>query len=164
MLACISKCCKSTKNSVAAPMLYLSGCSCCRSGFLTGCEQPGEGPGRPGGASRGQRGRRWGLSPCSSSPSPRDGSRGQEASSPSGCLSFCRRCGWPASCTQTRQAVSGEANSSVSRLLQSIKASQSYFLCWAEERRVQISATTTTTTTLTAPTDTTMITRRLLFF
>lgn len=40
----------------------------------------------------------------------------------------------------------------------------SYFLCWAEERRVQMSATMTTTTTVTAPTETTMMTRRLLFF
>lgn len=40
----------------------------------------------------------------------------------------------------------------------------SYFLCWAEERRVQIKATTTTTTTVTAPTETTMMTKRLLFF
>lgn len=40
----------------------------------------------------------------------------------------------------------------------------SYFLCWAEERRVQMSATITTTTTVMAPTDTTMMTRRLLFF
>lgn len=40
-----------------------------------------------------------------------------------------------------------------------------YFLCWAEERRVQMSATTTTTTTtVTAPTETMMMTRRLLFF
>ena len=41
---------------------------------------------------------------------------------------------------------------------------RTHFLCWAEERRVQISATMTTTTTVTAPTDTMMITSRLLFF
>lgn len=145
-------------------MLYLSGCFCCLSGFLTGCVQPGEGPGRTGWASHDQRGRRWGLFPCSSSPSLHDGSRDQEASGPSGCLFFCWRCGSPSSCTQTWQAVSEEVNRSISGLVQSIKLFESYFLCWAEERRVQINATTTTTTTVTAPTDTTMMTRRLLFF
>jgi len=39
-----------------------------------------------------------------------------------------------------------------------------YFLCWAEERRVQITATATTTSTVMMPTVTTMITSRLLFF
>lgn len=41
---------------------------------------------------------------------------------------------------------------------------ESYFLCWAEDRRVQMSATMTTTTMVTAPTETTMMTSRLLFF
>lgn len=44
------------------------------------------------------------------------------------------------------------------------KAKRTHFLCCAEDRRVQMSATMTTTTTVTAPTDTTMITSRLLFF
>lgn len=91
-------------------MLYLSGYFCCLSGFLTGCVQPGEGPGRTGWVSHDQRGRRWGLFPCSSSPSLHDGSRGQEASGPSGCLFFCWCCGSPSSCTKTWQTVSEEEN------------------------------------------------------
>lgn len=39
-----------------------------------------------------------------------------------------------------------------------------HFLCWAEERRVQITATITTTNTVRMPTVTTVITSRLLFF
>lgn len=39
-----------------------------------------------------------------------------------------------------------------------------HFLCWAEERLVQITATITTTNTVRMPTVTTVITSRLLFF
>lgn len=39
-----------------------------------------------------------------------------------------------------------------------------HFLCCAEERRVQITATITTTNTVRMPTVTTVITSRLLFF
>lgn len=102
-------------------MLYLSGCFCCLSGSLTGCVQPGEGPGRTGWASHDPRGRRWGLSPCSSSPSLHDGSRGQGASGLSGCLFFCWCCGSPSSCTKRWQAVSQEVNRSITGLVKSIK-------------------------------------------
>lgn len=49
-------------------------------------------------------------------------------------------------------------------LLSSWEPAVTYFLCWAEERRVQITATITTTSTVMTPTVTTMITSRLLFF
>lgn len=83
----------------AGGRLYLSGCSCCRSGSLIGCVPPEGGPGRTEWASRVRTGRRWELSPCSSSPSPRDGSTGRGGAGPSGCPSSYWRCGSPASCT-----------------------------------------------------------------
>lgn len=101
--------------SVLAFILYLSGCSCCPSGSLIGCVRPGGGPGRTGWASRVRTGRRSELSPCSSSPSPRDGSRGQGVAGPSGCPSSCWRCGSLSSCTEehkhTGEEVSGRDTS-----------------------------------------------------
>lgn len=91
---------KWTNTWLSAFILYLSGCSCCPSGSLIGCVRPGGGPGRTGWVSRVRTGRRWELSPCSSSPSPRDGSRGQEAEGPSGCPSSCWHCGSLSSCTE----------------------------------------------------------------
>lgn len=79
---------------------YLSGCSCCLSGSLIGCGQPAAGPGRTGWASRVRRGRRSELFPCSSFPSLRGGSKGQEAAGPSGCPSSCWRCGSLSSCME----------------------------------------------------------------
>lgn len=79
---------------------YLSGCSCCPSDSLIGCVRPGGGPGRTGWANHVQTGPRWGLSPCSSSPSPHDGSRGQEVAGPSGCPSSYWHCDSLSSCTE----------------------------------------------------------------
>lgn len=89
--------------------LYLSGCSCCPSGSLIGYVPPGVGPGRTGWASRVQRGQHWELSPCSSSPSPHGGSRGQAVAGPSGCPFSYWRCGSLSSCKEDqKQEVSGQ--------------------------------------------------------
>lgn len=80
--------------------LYLSGCSCCLSGFLIGCVQPVEGPGRTGWVSHGRMVQHLEPFPCSSFPFLHDGSRGQEVSGLSGCPSFCWHCGLLSSCTE----------------------------------------------------------------
>lgn len=77
----------------SASILYLSGCSCCLSGSLTGCVRLGGGPGTTGWVNHVRTGQHLELSPCSSFPSPHDGSRGREAAGPSGCPSSYWNCG-----------------------------------------------------------------------
>lgn len=89
-------------------MLYLNGCFCSPSGSLIGCVPPGGGPGKTGLVNRGQMVRCWELSPCSSSPSPRGGSRGPEAAGPSGCPSSYWHCDLLSSCTEDEKRTGEE--------------------------------------------------------
>lgn len=92
----------------SSSILYLSGCSCCPSGSLTGCVQLEGGPGTTGWVNHVRTGRHWEPSPCSSFPSPHDGSRGQEAAGPSGCPSSYWHCGLLSS--YTGEKVRGKAD------------------------------------------------------
>lgn len=99
-----------TNNDDLASILYLSGYSCFLSGSLIGCGRPVGGPGRTGWASCVRTVRHWVLSPCSSSPSPRDGSTGQEVAGPSGCPSSYWHCGSLSSCTEDKKLKGEEVS------------------------------------------------------